>query len=217
MKNGKKLFLILSLVLLLGACGRDENAAGSEGEVLPSLGDGLALRSMDSYAGIFVEDGSDDTVDGVCAITVENTGEKTVQYAHITLTRGEDAWQFDLSTLPPGESAQLLEQDRQSMPEETDGMTASVTNFAVFDSEPSLCEEVFDIKTQDNAITVTNHSDQDVTGPVYVYYKAANGKLYMGGITYRVKFSGLAAGESATGYAGHFAKDSRLMFVTYVP
>ena len=46
---------------------------------------------------------------------------------------------------------------------------------------------------------------------------AANGKLYMGGITYRVKFSGLAAGESATGYAGHFAKDSRLMFVTYVP
>ena len=229
MKRFCKLFaLLLVLALLLTACGGavdDGNPAdGQNGgntdvaeEPMMALGSGLSLMSASRYAGAFVEDGTDDIVSDVLAITIRNDGDKTVQYAHIILTQGEAAYEFDVTTLPVGASVQLLELSRQPMPDSTDGMTAEVSAYAVFDTEPSLCEDVFRIETQDTAITITNNSGSDINGQIYVYYKIAYGDLYMGGITYRVGAAGLKAGESTTCYAGHFSTDySKLMFVTYV-
>ena len=197
------------------------NGGGDDGENLLSekmlLGEGIELQALSGYQGPYVEDGTDDIVSDVLAITVRNDGDKTVQYAHIILTQGETAYEFDVTTLPVGASAQLLELSRQPMPDNTDGMTAQVTACAVFDTEPTMCEDVFQIETQDTAITITNNSGSDITGQIYVYYKIAYGDLYMGGITYRVGAAGLKAGESTTCYAGHFSTDySKLMFVTYV-
>ena len=197
------------------------NGGGNDGENLLSekmlLGEGIELQALSGYQGPYVEDGTDDIVSDVLAITVRNDGDKTVQYAHIILTQGETAYEFDVTTLPVGASAQLLELSRQPMPDSTDGMTAQVTTCAVFDTEPTMCEDVFQIETQDTAITITNNSGSDITGQIYVYYKIAYGDLYMGGITYRVGAAGLKAGESTTCYAGHFSTDySKLMFVTYV-
>ena len=197
------------------------NGGGNDGENLLSekmlLGEGIELQALSGYQGPYVEDGTDDIVSDVLAITVRNDGDKTVQYAHIILTQGETAYEFDVTTLPVGASAQLLELSRQPMPDNTDGMTAQVTTCAVFDTEPSMCDDVFQIETQDTAITITNNSGSDITGQIYVYYKIAYGDLYMGGITYRVGTAGLKAGESTTCYAGHFSTDySKLMFVTYV-
>lgn len=197
------------------------NGGGNDGENLLSekmlLGEGIELQALSSYQGPYVEDGTDDNVSDVLAITVRNDGDKTVQYAHIILTQGETAYEFDVTTLPVGASAQLLELSRQPMPDNTDGMTAQVTACAVFDTEPTMCEDVFQIETQDTAITITNNSGSDITGQIYVYYKIAYGDLYMGGITYRVGTAGLKAGESTTCYAGHFSTDySKLMFATYV-
>lgn len=197
------------------------NGGGNNGENLLSekmlLGEGIELQALSGYQGPYVEDGTDDIVSDVLAITVRNDGDKTVQYAHIILTQGETAYEFDVTTLPVGASAQLLELSRQPMPDNTDGMTAQVTACAVFDTEPTMCEDVFQIETQDTAITITNNSGSDITGQIYVYYKIAYGDLYMGGITYRVGTAGLKAGESTTCYAGHFSTDySKLMFVTYV-
>lgn len=197
------------------------NGGGNDGENLLSekmlLGEGIELQALSGYQGPYVEDGTDDIVSDVLAITVRNDGDKTVQYAHIILTQGETAYEFNVTTLPVGASAQLLELSRQPMPDSTDGMTAQVTACAVFDTEPTMCEDVFQIETQDTAITITNNSGSDITGQIYVYYKIAYGDLYMGGITYRVGTAGLKAGESTTCYAGHFSTDySKLMFATYV-
>ena len=182
------------------------------------LGSGLSLMSVNRYAGAFVEDGSDETVSDVLAITVRNDGDKTVQYAQITLTQGESTYEFSVTTLPVGASAQVLELSRQAMPDSTEGLTGQVDTYAVFDTEPTMCDDVLGIETQDTAITVTNKSGSDIAGPIYVYYKIAYGDLYLGGITYRVGISsGLKAGESSTCYAGHFSNDySALMFATYV-
>ena len=229
MKCFCKLFaLLLVLALLLTACrgavddgnpadGQNGTNTDAADEPMMVLGSGLSLMSASRFAGAFVEDGTDDIVSDVLAITVRNDGDKTVQYAHIILTQGEAAYEFDVTTLPVGASAQLLELSRQPMPDSTDGMTAQVTAFAVFDTEPTMCEDVFQIEMQDTAITITNNSGSDITGQIYVYYKIAYGDLYMGGITYRVGAAGLKAGESTTCYAGHFSTDySKLMFVTYV-
>ena len=220
--------LLLVLALLLTACGGavdDGNPADGQnggntdaaGEPMMALGSGLSLMSASRFAGAFVEDGTDDIVSDVLAITVRNDGDKTVQYAHIILTQGETVYEFDVTTLPVGASAQLLELSRQPMPDSTDDMTAEVSAYASFDTEPTMCEDVFSIETQETAITITNTSGSDISGQIYVYYKIAYDDLYMGGITYRVGVAGLKAGESTTCYAGHFSTDySKLMFVTYV-
>ena len=119
MKRFCKLFaLLLVLALLLTACGGaadDGNPAdGQNGgntateEPMMMLGSGLSLMGASRYAGAFVEDGTDDIVSDVLAITVRNDGDKTVQYAHIILMQGETAYEFDVTTLPVGASAQLL-------------------------------------------------------------------------------------------------------------
>ena len=225
MKKKNKMILLIAaaaavLVAVICIC-LPGNGGGNDGENLLSekmlLGEGIELQALSGYQGPYVEDGTDDIVSDVLAITVRNDGDKTVQYAHIILTQGETAYEFDVTTLPVGASAQLLELSRQPMPDSTDGMTAQVTACAVFDTEPTMCEDVFQIETQDTAITITNNSGSDITGQIYVYYKIAYGDLYMGGITYRVGAAGLKAGESTTCYAGHFSTDySKLMFVTYV-
>lgn len=176
---------------------------------------GLEIKGISKYAGLFVEDGTDETVSDVCAVTVRNNAEKTVQYAHLTVTIGETAYEFDVTTLPPDAEVQLLELTRRPMPESTDGYTALVTMYAAFDAEPGMNADALEITTQDTAITVKNISGKDM-GQVYVYYKVAYGELYLGGITYRVSVNGLAAGQSTTCYAGHYSTEySKLMFATY--
>lgn len=176
---------------------------------------GLEIKGINKYAGLFVEDGTDETVSDVCAVTVRNNAEKTVQYAHLTLTIGEGTYEFDVTTLPPNAEVQLLELSRQPMPESTDGYTALVTMYAAFDAEPGMNADALEITTQDTAITIKNITDADM-GQIYVYYKAAYGDLYLGGITYRVGVGSLAAGQSTTCYAGHYSTEySKLMFATY--
>lgn len=232
-KNGFLRFLLLGITLLAAVLvvavrvhhGNEVKQPEMPGVSTPAPADalsfelenGLEITSVGRYAGSFVEDGSDDIVSDVCAITVRNNAAATVQYAHITLSIGEGSYEFDLSTLPSGASAQLLELSRQPLPESTDGLTASLSSFAPFDTEPTLCEDAISIDAQDTAITITNVSGSDITGQIYVYYKSAYGDLYIGGITYRTGVSGLAAGESTTLYASHYSTAySRIMFVTYV-
>lgn len=176
---------------------------------------GLEIKGINKYAGLFVEDGTDETVSDVCAVTVRNSAEKTVQYAHLTLTIGEGTYEFDVTTLPPNAEIQLLELSRQSAPESADGYSADVTMYTAFEIEPGMNADALEITTQDTAITIKNITDADM-GQIYVYYKVAYGELYLGGITYRVGVGSLAAGESTTCYAGHYSTEyCKLMFATY--
>ena len=232
-KNGFLMYLLLGITLLAAVLvvavrvhhGNEVKQPEMPGVSTPAPADamsfelenGLEITSVGRYAGSFVEDGSDEIVSDVCAITVKNNAESTVQYAEISMNIGGESYCFKLSTLPQGKSVQLLELSRQPLPESTDGLTASLTSFAPFDAEPSLCEDVISIDTQDTAITITNVSGSDITGQIYVYYKSAYGDLYIGGITYRTGVEGLAAGQSTTLYANHYSTDySEIVFVSYV-
>ena len=69
MKYWSKLFLSLTLCLLLCACGQGGSPGGassagasSSAGSYPALSDGLAIRDISRYAGSFVEDGSDELV-----------------------------------------------------------------------------------------------------------------------------------------------------------
>ena len=88
----KLLALLLALCMappVLTACGgnaaTDNDPTGDDtpngdstaAEPMMDLGSGLSLMSVNRYAGAFVEDGTDETVADVLAITVRNDGDKT--------------------------------------------------------------------------------------------------------------------------------------------
>lgn len=87
------LLLALALVLACAGCGKKQPSQPDEYGLAPEpskldgvdIGNDLEIVSTGRYAGLFVEDGTDETVSDVFCIRVKNTGEQDVQYAHITL------------------------------------------------------------------------------------------------------------------------------------
>ena len=181
-----------------------------------NLSNGLTVTGIGSYTGIFMEDGSDEVVSRVLMITVENTGERTIQYAQIQLTDSTNAANFSLTTLPPGESAVLLEQSRMAYADGKALATATVYNLVYFPEEPTLCDELIEIQGLNGVLNITNVSGADITGDVVIYYKNASSDMLYGGITYRVTITGgIKAGQIRQITASHFSQSgSRVMWVT---
>ena len=207
MKTGARALLLTLAAALLFACAGcgkkaakpDEFGLAAEKSKLDGvdIGNDLQIVSTGRYAGLFVEDGSDKTVSDVFCIRVKNTGSSDVQYAHITLARGDEHYEFDISTLPAGQTLQALELSAQTMPEKPEELTATVTSCAVFAEPLSMHDDLFTVTTSDNTITVTNNSGA-AAAQVYVYYKNVSGDMLLGGITYRAGVKNLAAARAAT-------------------
>lgn len=179
--------------------------------------DGLVtVEKVGRYAGIFVEDGSDEIVSDVFAITVVNNSDKMLQYAQVVITCGGEEYTFDMSTIPAGARAQVLEKNKKALPEDLSGAQTVLTTVTEFQEAPSLYADVFEFAPSEYSVGIKNVSKSDITGDIYVYYKTRVGDLYMGGITYRAKVTDLAAGEEKSAYASHFyGSDSEILFVTY--
>lgn len=211
--------VILVSAMLLSACSAlpPDTTGETENGLLPvELGNGLTLVGLGSYTGSYVEDGSDDAVSAVMSADVRNDGQQTVLQAEFNLTMAGIRYSFKLSTLPPGETVRLLELQRHSAAPALSTMSTELTSFTAFSEEPSMYPDIFQVSGKNQAITIKNISPEDISGDVYIYYKTAYSDYLMGGITYRVRVSGLAAGESRTGFAGHFSSAySKLMFITY--
>lgn len=188
-------------------------------EVVPvsiDLGNGMEITDIASYTGLYMEDGSDDIVTGVLMIAVTNHGDKTVQYARITMNYGQEQAIFELSTLLPGTSVVLLEQNRMAYREEAEHGFAAASNVAVFDEEPTMQSDRLQIQALDGAFNVTNISGEDIQGDIYIYYKNSAADVFYGGITYRAKIAGgLDAGQIAQVITNHYSlSGSRILFVT---
>ena len=175
------------------------------------LGEGLVCTDVDSYTGLFMEDGTDEPVSDVMRLVVKNTSEKDLQYAEIRFVYGAEVREFSVSNLASGASCILLEKSRQSMIE--GNLDDYMAEHVVFFDEPmKLMEDQFEITGQDGVINVKNISGRDVTKDVVVYYKYAVDDVYYGGITFRVRVSGgMSAGEIRQIPAVHFDKESSVL------
>ena len=230
-KHTKTLCLLLLtavLVCVAAACGSQNGessggassgAASSQSAASPlpiDLGDGLMITEARRYAGIFMEDGTDQIVDSVMMLMVENNSEAYIQLAGITVYDTEGTpYNFQLTTLFPGEKAALLELDRALWDESIQIVSAELTSLALFDEAPSMHPDLMEFQREDYQLRVKNISDQAFSGG-RVCYKSVSGDIYIGGITYTVTIPALAPGEETTLSARHYLEGgSRLIFVTY--
>ena len=171
-----------------------------------NLGYGLEITDSGKYAGLYMEDGSDEIVSDVMMLVVQNSGGDDIQLAQITALCGAEEYHFTLTNLAAGQRAVLLEQERKPAAE----LTSAVLDTCVpFGTPMSLHEDVLQVSGLDGMLNVMNISDADIEGDIYVYYKYAARDVFYGGITFRVRIEGgLKAGEIRQIPAGHYDKDS---------
>ena len=174
------------------------------------LGKGLYVTSPQSYSGAYVEDGSDEEVSDILAVTLKNTGSEIIRYISFKVYYGETTANFEATTVLPGTSVVVLEKNRITYPGD-DFDTCEAIDVAYFDEEPVFYSEFLSISGAEGQFIISN------TGSVVVYYKNVKDGRYFGGITYRATSSaGVKASESIILPARHFSPDTcRVMFVTY--
>lgn len=171
------------------------------------LGNDLQIQDVGKYAGIYMEDGSDEIVTDVLMAVVSNHSESDVQLLNFTLSNGEKTASFSLTNLAAGASVVVLESSRMAY---TTGFDqAEVQNLALFSQPMSLCSQQLEISTVGSALNITNISGEDMTGDIVLYYKNSAADMLYGGITYRVRIQGgLKAGELRQIMPNHYHADS---------
>ena len=175
----------------------------------------IKIQHINSYSGIFIEDGSDVEVDNVAAIQVKNTSQKALEFAQIQIYNGDKKLVFDVSSLPSNSSAIIMEKNKAPLDK-----SKSITYGGTTGGYTNKLEKDATIKYQkvdNNGIKVTNKSNKNIPCVrIFYKYKSSEG-YYIGGITYTAKINNLKAKESQTIYPSHFDSDGGeiMMIKTY--
>lgn len=179
------------------------------------LGNGLTMSYLGKYAGIFMEDGTDEIVSNVMMMILRNDSADDLQLARINLHYSDYTAQFEVTNLPAGESVVLLEKNRRAF-ENDDFTNAKLDNVVFFAQPMTIADDRLQITGGDGYLDVKNISGEDISGEILLYYKNSATDLLYGGITYRTRISdGIKAGETVRVMAGHYREGSnRLVMVT---
>ena len=185
-------------------------------DVSVNLGSDISITKIGAYTGAFVEDGSNEVLSGVLMLMIVNEGEEAVEYAELVMPTDTGDAHFSVSTLLPGTTMVLLEQNRMAYTGNEQVEQIQVSSVAMFNRELSMCEDQLKLQILDGAINVTNISGKDIEGDVVIYYKNYAQDIYYGGITYRLRIQGgIQANEVKQMTASHFSgSGSRVVFVT---
>ena len=212
--------LLLTVLLLAGCAGKpsdpaEEHTSQPEESTTLLYADmsGFAVRSPFAYTGSYVEDGSNDLLANVAAIRIENVSEEAIRSVQFTMNTGAGELRFTCTTLLPGRSALLLEQNRRPYTgAQVNGIT--VTDKIDFTEPLTLYPDTFRLNVSDQVMTLKNISSAPVAGDIFVYFKRCDAQGYIGGITYRVRFSDLPAGAEASMRTQNlYEKDCDILFI----
>ena len=179
-------------------------------------GTDLVIDQVNSYDGLFFEDGSDKEVSNVTAIVLTNRGSTCVEYVNITMQRDGTQLRFVGSTLEAGDTMIILEADRKKFQNgEYKNCTAEISTIAKLTMSEGL------LRVEENekgGLLVTNLTDKDIPC-VRIFYKyyMDDVDVYVGGITYTAKILDLAAEGSVVVKPSHYYSgfSKILMIKTY--
>ena len=171
----------------------------------------LTIKGITGYEGPYVEDGTDEEVVDIAAISVVNTGQKIVRRACIRLIGEQGDMCFLLTQLLPGETAVVLEQSRQPW-------VRQQFLHGKADCEESVLQE---LQVQVNVspeglLEISNPTDAPIRN-IILMHKTWSDIIgaYLGGITYETKIDEMQPGQLLLIRPAHFAPGiSRIVAVT---
>lgn len=162
----------------------------------------LLVAQTGRYSGLNPENGADEQIENVAALLVLNSSEQVCRFCTLEYTIDGETALFNLSELPAGKAAWVLESTGMTVGEDAEFQYESDTS--VFRDEDAVWLSDITASGGDGKLTVTNQGETDQP-TLTVYYKLTYGEnTYLGGSAYRVTVKDLKAGESQTLTAGHF-------------
>lgn len=179
---------------------------------LGTLEGGLELVSVGRYTGPYFEDGSDEQVSDVYAVILRNDSGEWVDFAAVTMTCGAHSASFELSSLPADAAVLVLEADRLQW-QESDFCQ---NPHAVLTDDPGEYRFDFDddfkLYPADGVLNLQNISDRTFENDILVCYKSFDYGLFLGGVTYRARFGGLAPEQIGQSMQPHYS-DARSLIL----
>lgn len=206
--------MVLCLIVSLSGCESEK-----KGDIAPvatqsraSSAD-LYCEEFISYSGPFVEDGTNDNVENVLALLLENRSDEYLEFATITYDVDGETAKFVASGLPAGAKAWVLETNR--MEAKADSQFEFLECESTFRDDAVLTTDKLEVSYKDNELIVKNITDDVLKNPC-VYYKNINSDgYYLGGITYMIGFDTLKPDATAKKQAGHYTENSAIVRYSY--
>ena len=176
----------------------------------------MTIEKIAPYNGMFVEDGSNANAQNVAMLLVKNDGDFPVEYCRIRVMCGEEELLFDISALPAGEKLVVQEKTGKTISE---SKATSASALVVQRANMEMSESNVQVTDNgDNTLTVKNLTNETIpTVRVFYKYYMENEKLFVGGIAFTVRISGLGAGASVTIQPSHYTSQTSrvVMVLTY--
>ena len=173
----------------------------------------ITVLKAESFDGKYLEDGLDEEVEGLMTLLIQNEGEETIEYAHISMIGEQNQYDFEATVLEPGATMWVQEKEKQLYEEwYVEECTAEVAYAESVEDSSALVE----VKENAEGELLVLNKTEEIIPCVRVFYKYYEEKsdVYLGGITYNVKINNLVPGKEQTIDAAHFEKGrSRVMMV----
>ena len=215
--------VIAAVIIIVSGKSGGANGGGDTGTVvdggsvsIDETAQDIEVISMENITAAYVEDGSDEVLSDVMALTIRNTGDKMLQLAEITVHSDAADYTFKATTIPAGGEARLMELNRAVMPGNIGECSLSISQLAWDEQGLGMCEDSISIVPRSNGFVVKNLTGNTIeAGHINFYYKNVDGGVYIGGITYHAaNNAAIAPGEELAVATAHFdAASSEIMFV----
>lgn len=215
MKKTFAIILVLAIFLSFASCKKSAKS-NKKDESDYSPGQGIVLTDIVPYTGKYVEDGSNDDVENIASVCVSNNAEKAWQYLDLEVKTKHETYEFELTTLPPKGQLDVLEKNRKKFKKNEKILSVEIKKCVEFTEAVSQHRDEFHVSIMDSVMNIKNVSEKDVNGTIFVYYKNLNENGRMNGITYRVRYDGLKAGELKQMASKNLSKEnSKVVFIKY--
>ncbi|MBQ8943038.1 MAG: hypothetical protein IJ050_00925 [Clostridia bacterium] len=168
-----------------------------------SLSGDLTVSDIFTYSGEYVEDGSDENVENIAAVTLTNTGKTDYQYIEFTLKTADGEYAFAASSVHAGSVTTVLDRNKTVAGKETAVTEGECALKGEYEQAPGGYDDKFAVYLDNGTMNIKNISGADMPGTITVYYKNADENGFFGGITYRATIKGLKADEIQQRYSRH--------------
>ncbi|MBE6958263.1 MAG: hypothetical protein E7447_03830 [Ruminococcaceae bacterium] len=176
-------------------------------QILP---DGLVAEKLSTYTGPYWEDGSEEYVEKVTALTVYNPTEQMLGFGAFAVEQAGETIYFFVHRLPPNSRCLVLAYAKKTC--DLSEVTAC-RELSIRWEYPQFSREQLDYVCLGKKVTVINR-DVRVLRQVTVWYKRYDraGDCYMGGIAYAAYLHAMQPQEQRTLQPSHYdAADARIV------
>ena len=168
----------------------------------------LVITSVGKYTGTYPELGTDEQVEDILALVVENTSDKIVSYSSFTVEYDDEKMcTFNPTNIPAHQSV-LVFSNGEAVAYSDVKKLECTDSMAVMTTELPILEGVVGVDFVDGQFVVTNLTSDDL-GDVYIRYKTCTqGNTYLGGITYSVMVPNVEGYETYKVDADNFDEET---------